>query len=152
MPEADRRTIYEKSRPGRRAFTLPALDVPEVPLDELVPATQRRAAPARLPEVSEIELLRHYTGLSALYFLDARPREEARGYCEPGERRRILSARLIAVRHAPRLQEGSRFASRAAPEQGIGVEALVEPDGTRAFRPQESFVPRKAEGRRPQVA
>ncbi len=68
MAETDRRTIFEKSRRGRRAFSLPALDVPEIPLDELVPAARRRAAAARLPEVSEIELLRHFTGLSALNF------------------------------------------------------------------------------------
>jgi glycine dehydrogenase subunit 2 len=65
---ADRRTIYEKSWPGRAAYSLPPLDVPETPLDELIPATSRRAAPARLPEVSEIELVRHFTGLSALNF------------------------------------------------------------------------------------
>jgi glycine dehydrogenase subunit 2 len=63
-----RQTIYEKSRPGRRAFTLPPLEVPETPLEELVPPEQRRRAPARLPEVSEIELVRHYTGLSTLNF------------------------------------------------------------------------------------
>ena len=27
-------TIYERSREGRRAFTAPALDVPERPIDE----------------------------------------------------------------------------------------------------------------------
>jgi len=64
----DRRTIYEKSRPGRRASALPVLDVPDTPLDELVPAALLRRAPARLPEVSEIELLRHFTGLSTLNF------------------------------------------------------------------------------------
>ena len=31
-------TIFERSRPGRRAFSLPACDVPERTLDELVPA------------------------------------------------------------------------------------------------------------------
>jgi glycine dehydrogenase subunit 2 len=68
MAEPDRRTIYEKSSPGRRAFSLAALDVPEIPLDDLIPASLRRSAPARLPEVSEIELLRHFGGLSALNF------------------------------------------------------------------------------------
>src|SRR5450759_3009120 len=68
MADAQRRTIYEKSCCGRRAFSLPALDVPEVPLGELVPAGLRRAAPARLPEVSEIDLLRHFTELSTLNF------------------------------------------------------------------------------------
>jgi hypothetical protein len=31
----DELTIFERSRPGRRAFVAPALDVPERPLDEL---------------------------------------------------------------------------------------------------------------------
>ena len=60
-----RTTIYEKSRPGRAAFSLPALDVPATSLDELLPAALRRAAPARLPEVSEVDLVRHFTELCA---------------------------------------------------------------------------------------
>ena len=67
-------TIFERSRPGRRAFSLPACDVPERPLDELVPAEQRRTTPARLPEVSELELVRHFTELSTLnYGIDSGP-------------------------------------------------------------------------------
>jgi glycine dehydrogenase subunit 2 len=61
-------TIYEKSRPGRRAFTTPELDVPERPLDELLPARFRRTEPAKLPEVSEPEIVRHYTRISKRNF------------------------------------------------------------------------------------
>ena len=68
MLSADRRTIYEKSCCDRRAYSLPATDVPEVPMGELVPAGLRRAAPARLPEVGELDLLRHFTYLSTLNF------------------------------------------------------------------------------------
>jgi glycine dehydrogenase subunit 2 len=57
-------TIFERGRPGRRAFVPPPLDVPERPLDELLPAHLRRGEPARLPEVSEPELVRHYVRLS----------------------------------------------------------------------------------------
>ncbi len=57
-------TIYEKSKPGRRAFTAPATDVPEVALDELIPSNLLRAVPAQLPEVAEPELVRHYTKIS----------------------------------------------------------------------------------------
>ncbi len=64
----DRTTIYEKSRPGRRAYTLPDPGVPEVPAEELVPEALRRTAPARLPELSEVDLLRHFTGLSTLNY------------------------------------------------------------------------------------
>jgi len=60
----DELTIFERSRPGRRAFVAPALDVPEVSIDELLPARLRRSRPPRLPEVSEPEIVRHYNRLS----------------------------------------------------------------------------------------
>ena len=47
---------------------LPALDVPDRPLDEIVPAAFRRARPARLPEVAEVDVVRHFTELSALNY------------------------------------------------------------------------------------
>jgi len=52
--------IFEKSRPGRRAGRVPdyGLPVPEVP------AELRRAAPPRLPEVAESEIVRHITALA----------------------------------------------------------------------------------------
>ena len=65
---SDRRTIYEKSCCGRTAYSLPACDVPEAPLAELIPEHLRRSEPPRLPEISEIDLLRHFTGLSTLNF------------------------------------------------------------------------------------
>ncbi len=61
-------TIFERSRPGRRAFVAPRLDVPERPLDELLPRQLRRSEPARLPEVSEPEIVRHYNRLSKRNF------------------------------------------------------------------------------------
>jgi glycine dehydrogenase subunit 2 len=61
-------TIFQKGAPGRRAFSCPELDVPERPLDELVPAHLRRAEGPRLPEVSEPELVRHYVRLSRRNF------------------------------------------------------------------------------------
>jgi glycine dehydrogenase subunit 2 len=66
----DQLTIYERSKPGRRAFVAPALDVPERPLDDLIPARLRRAegGRARLPEVSEPEIVRHYNRLSKRNF------------------------------------------------------------------------------------
>ncbi|HKG39765.1 MAG TPA: aminomethyl-transferring glycine dehydrogenase subunit GcvPB [Conexibacter sp.] len=64
----DTLTIYERSQPGRHAFVAPALDVPERPLDELLPARLRRTMPAQLPEVSEPELVRHYHRLSKRNF------------------------------------------------------------------------------------
>jgi len=64
----DELTIFERSQPGRRAFVAPELDVPERPLDELLPAGLRRSGPARLPEVAEPEIVRHYNRLSKRNF------------------------------------------------------------------------------------
>jgi glycine cleavage system P protein (glycine dehydrogenase) subunit 2 len=60
--------IFEMGAPGRRAALLPAMDVPTKPLDQLVPQDMLRAEPAPLPEVSEIEVVRHFTHLSQRNF------------------------------------------------------------------------------------
>jgi glycine dehydrogenase subunit 2 len=62
------RTIFEKGAPGRRAFSPPALDVPEVDAATLLPERFRRSEPPRLPEVSEPEIVRHYVGISKRNF------------------------------------------------------------------------------------
>lgn len=56
--------IFERSTPGRRAYRLPDLDVPEVTISDLIPEEHLRSEPAELPEVSELEVVRHYTQLS----------------------------------------------------------------------------------------
>src|SRR5579875_160952 len=58
--------IYEKSRPGRRAQTLPAPGVPDVKLTDLLPAGQIRKKNPALPEVSELDVVRHFVRLSRL--------------------------------------------------------------------------------------
>ena len=58
--------IFEISKPGRKAYSLPALDVPKRSVRDLLPAGEIRKEPAGLPEVSEIDLVRHYTKLSQL--------------------------------------------------------------------------------------
>jgi glycine dehydrogenase subunit 2 len=62
------RTIFQKGAPGRRAFVCPALDVPPIDRDSVLPERLRRAAPPRLPEVSEPEIVRHYVGISKRNF------------------------------------------------------------------------------------
>jgi glycine dehydrogenase subunit 2 len=58
--------LFETSRPGRMTAIVPGSDVPERPLDELVPARHRAAAPPPLPELGELDVVRHYTNLSTL--------------------------------------------------------------------------------------
>jgi glycine dehydrogenase subunit 2 len=57
--------IFEKSRCGRRGFDLPETDVPVSPA---LPAKYCRKQPASLPEVSELDVVRHFSGLSRLNF------------------------------------------------------------------------------------
>ncbi|HEY2632597.1 MAG TPA: aminomethyl-transferring glycine dehydrogenase subunit GcvPB [Solirubrobacteraceae bacterium] len=61
-------TIFERGAPGRRAFQCPELDVPDVPVSDLLPEGMHRTDPPRLPEVSEPELVRHYVRLSKRNF------------------------------------------------------------------------------------
>ncbi len=56
--------IFEISRPGRTAYSLPECDVPEVPASDFLPENLRRKCDARLPEVSEVDVVRHFTNLS----------------------------------------------------------------------------------------
>lgn len=58
--------VFEYSRPGRKAYSLPVLDVPDTSIDQIVPAEYRRKTDADLPEVSEVDLVRHFTKLSQL--------------------------------------------------------------------------------------
>src|SRR5438067_5229274 len=56
--------LFEMSRPGRRCHLLPECDVPAPPVGKLLPAAALADAPPPLPEVGEIDLVRHYVNLS----------------------------------------------------------------------------------------
>jgi glycine dehydrogenase subunit 2 len=56
--------LFETSRPGRRTAILPEPDVPDRPLEELVPRDQLADSPPPLPELGELDVVRHYTNLS----------------------------------------------------------------------------------------
>jgi glycine dehydrogenase subunit 2 len=58
--------LFESSRPGRSTAILPPSDVPERPLDDLIPASHRQATAPPLPELGELDVVRHYTILSSL--------------------------------------------------------------------------------------
>ena len=110
-------TVFEKGAPGRRAFACPATDVPEVAIDELLPPHLRRAEPARLPELSEPEIVRHYVRLSRRNFdLDS-------GFYPLGS---------CTMKHNPRLHERvaglaghARLHPLQAPERAQGALELM---------------------------
>jgi glycine dehydrogenase subunit 2 len=55
--------LFEKSSPGKRAYKLAPLDVPAVDAASLLGDAHRQVA-GELPELSEIEIIRHFTRLS----------------------------------------------------------------------------------------
>ncbi|QGQ47195.1 aminomethyl-transferring glycine dehydrogenase subunit GcvPB [Metabacillus sediminilitoris] len=64
MSNQDQALIFEISKPGRVGYSLPELEVEALSLDELIPSDYIRKFEAELPEVSELDIMRHYTALS----------------------------------------------------------------------------------------
>lgn len=60
--------IFELSHPGRTAYSLPECDVPVKKEAELIPQSMLRKNPAELPQVYEVDVIRHYTALSRRNF------------------------------------------------------------------------------------
>jgi glycine dehydrogenase subunit 2 len=56
--------VFERSVAGRRASTLPLLDVDERSLEELLPGVELAGEPPDLPELSERDIIAHYSRLS----------------------------------------------------------------------------------------
>src|SRR5437016_969765 len=57
--------LFELSHPGRRTHRIPACDVPAAEVKDLLPGGVLAAGPPPLPEVGEIDLIRHFVNLSA---------------------------------------------------------------------------------------
>jgi len=56
--------IFEVSKAGRKAYSLPECDVPELELGSIMPEEMLRSSEVELPEVSEVDAVRHFTLLS----------------------------------------------------------------------------------------
>ena len=99
MREIPEPLLFELSRPGRLGVELPTCDVPEQPRESLLPAAaQRRVLP--LPELSEPEVIRHFTHLSQRnYSTDS-------GFYPLGS---------CTMKYNPKLKRGDRPAARLLP-------------------------------------
>lgn len=63
--------IFELSASGRTALSIPSCDVPGVPVEMLIPVEFLAQVEPQLPELSEVDVVRHFTRLSTLnYGLD----------------------------------------------------------------------------------
>jgi glycine dehydrogenase subunit 2 len=68
LPE---KLLNKLSSPGRRGHLLPGLDVPEEGLRKLIPEEHLRKEAPPLPEVSEVDVVRHFTNVSRMnYHID----------------------------------------------------------------------------------
>ena len=65
MPE---KLLFELGSEGQSGISLPDIDVPEQEPSTLIPDDFLRVKPARLPEMSEPEVVRHFVNLSSLNF------------------------------------------------------------------------------------
>ncbi|SHG68168.1 MULTISPECIES: aminomethyl-transferring glycine dehydrogenase subunit GcvPB [Virgibacillus] len=64
MANRDFPLIFERSKTGRTGYSLPELDVPDIDLEAELPKSYIRTESPDLPEISELDLMRHYTALS----------------------------------------------------------------------------------------
>lgn len=60
-------TVFEASRKGRKGYALPKLDVPAADCGAVLGDACRKEAP-RLPEMAEVDVVRHFTGLSKMNY------------------------------------------------------------------------------------
>jgi glycine dehydrogenase subunit 2 len=60
----EEKLIFELDNPGREGYSLPENDVPEVRAEEVLKGFERKEPVRGLPEVSEVDVIRHFTRLS----------------------------------------------------------------------------------------
>ncbi|WP_158735171.1 aminomethyl-transferring glycine dehydrogenase subunit GcvPB [Alteribacillus sp. YIM 98480] len=65
MQTEEQALIFELSRPGRTGYSLPEDELGETDVENLLPAQYLRTNEPELPEVSELQIMRHYTALSS---------------------------------------------------------------------------------------
>ncbi|MGG0658594.1 aminomethyl-transferring glycine dehydrogenase subunit GcvPB [Rummeliibacillus pycnus] len=64
MHKENQPLVFELSKEGRVGYSLTDLDVPELELSSILPSEFIREEEAELPELSELDIMRHYTALS----------------------------------------------------------------------------------------
>lgn len=60
--------LSELSTHGHQAYSVPEIDVPLQNIEQIIPEECLRTTPLKLPEISEVELQRHFTRLSHLNY------------------------------------------------------------------------------------
>ncbi|MGE5480021.1 MAG: aminomethyl-transferring glycine dehydrogenase subunit GcvPB [Chloroflexota bacterium] len=120
--------IFEKSRAGRRGYTLPKLDVESAPANQLIPEELLRKNKAELPEVSENEISRHFIRLSHLnYSIEEGlyPLGSCTMKYNPKVNEKIASLPGFAELHPGSAEENVQGALKLMYELGEGLKEVV---------------------------
>ncbi|MGM9927346.1 MAG: aminomethyl-transferring glycine dehydrogenase subunit GcvPB [Bacillus sp. (in: firmicutes)] len=64
MSKQNQPLIFETSVEGRIGYSLPEMDIDQVDIHDIIPSSYLRTQEPNLPEVSELDIMRHYTALS----------------------------------------------------------------------------------------
>ncbi len=109
--------IFEKSSPGKKAYKLPPLDVPDVDAEKLLGDLTREDL-GQMPEVSEIEIIRHFTRISTWNYAVDHGMYPL-GSCTMKYNARVneTAARLPGLADAHPLSAGKDFAGSVAHHQ-----------------------------------
>jgi glycine dehydrogenase subunit 2 len=67
-PTQNEQLLFEISSPGKNGYQLPDLDVPTIDAVEALGADNTRTEIEDFPEVSEVDVIRHFTRLSTWNF------------------------------------------------------------------------------------
>ncbi len=60
--------IFDRSKPGRKGYSLPELDVEKRPISSVIPDSLLRKNDPHLPEITENEVIRHFTRLAEMNY------------------------------------------------------------------------------------
>lgn len=64
MKKEEKALLFEMGRKGRRGSSTPPAELDTPSLEDVLPASKKRGMPLDMPELSEVEIMRHYTALS----------------------------------------------------------------------------------------
>ena len=124
--------IFEKSSAGKAAWKLPPLDVPEVDTSQLLGSSERKDL-GNMPEVSEIEIIRHFTRLSTWnYAIDLGMYPLGSCTMKYNPRVNEAVARVEGIANGHPYQPEIDFAGRAADMKTLS-ECLIEITGMDAI-------------------
>ena len=102
----DEPALFDLGSPGRKAYSLPTSEIPDIDPKTVLPSDEVRDPVDHLPELTELDVVRHFTPPVAMEFQ---------------HRRQFLSARLLHHEVQPETQR--RYGATARPQPASSLRA-----------------------------